>query len=138
MSAIKIEWKTEFLHKLVFQKTVEGFEGPLKLDEPLTKDIFDNSSDKLGKAAGFPDKLRSYDDRRGNLEILDRYRLGSWYRVPSLTILNHISQRYDENAPTGVSDEFMRLIGPDSTVCPLEGEVVPFPAELAARYKKLS
>jgi len=69
--AVKVEWKTEFLHKLVFCKTVESFEGPTKSDEPLTAEAFDNNSDTLGKEAGLPDKLYSYDYRRGNLEVLD-------------------------------------------------------------------
>ena len=50
--AVKIEWKTEFLHKPVFRKTVESVEGPTKSDEPLMAKSFDNNSDNLGKGAG--------------------------------------------------------------------------------------
>ena len=55
----------------MFRKTVESLEGPRKSDKPLTARSFNNNSDALGKAAGLPDALHSYDYRRGNLEVLD-------------------------------------------------------------------
>jgi hypothetical protein len=68
---VRIPWKKEFWHKPVFRKTVESVEGPIKSDEPLKAKAFDDDSEKLGKAGGFPDRFQSYDYRRGNLEILD-------------------------------------------------------------------
>jgi hypothetical protein len=71
MPAVYIPWKKEFWHKPVFRKTVESVEGPIKSDEPLGAKPFDDNSEKLGKAGGFPNRFQSYIYRRGNLEILD-------------------------------------------------------------------
>ena len=64
--------------------------------------------------------------------------LGRGTHSPYLDILNHIGLFCDENAPTGVSDEFMRVVGPDSTVRRFEGEVSALQAELQTRYGKPS
>ncbi|KAI1207667.1 uncharacterized protein F4807DRAFT_173788 [Annulohypoxylon truncatum] len=171
MPAVHIPWKKQFWHKPVFRATVESFEGPVKSDEPLKAKRFDDNSEQLGKAAGFPDRFQSYIYRRGNLEIMDKnYResirdqgarhrphsavyqrhyanamrnamsqdagLGRGTESPYLDILNHLGMQYDENAPMGVSDEEMRIIGPDSTTRQLEREWSDLEAELQARYGK--
>ncbi len=56
-SAMYIPWKKEFLYKPVFRKTVESVEGPVKLDEPLTIDTFNNNSGNLRIVTGLPDRL---------------------------------------------------------------------------------
>ena len=68
---IKIQWKREFMHKPVFRQIVPSVHGFEKSDDPLTSHMFDNNSDKLGTAAGLPDRLRQYDYRWGNLETVD-------------------------------------------------------------------
>lgn len=55
--AMYIPWKKEFWHKPVFRRTVESVEGPVKSDEPVTADMFDNNSNNLGAAAGFPGRF---------------------------------------------------------------------------------
>jgi hypothetical protein len=63
--------------------------------------------------------------------------LGRGTKSAYLAILNHISSlQSDENAPKAVSDEFMRLIGPDSTIRQLDEEISTFQAELRARCGK--
>lgn len=59
MPVMRIPWKKEFWHKPVFRRTIEFVEGPEKLDQPLTTDIFDNNSNKLEKAAGLLNKFQS-------------------------------------------------------------------------------
>ena len=71
MPALHIPWKKEFWHKPVFRRTVESIETPRKSDAPLTSNMFDNNSTKLGTVAGLPGRLPSYVYRRGNLEIID-------------------------------------------------------------------
>lgn len=71
MPAAHIRWKKEFWHKPVFRRTVESLGGPRKSDEPMTKDMFDKRSARLGEVAGLPDRFSSYVYRRGNLEIMD-------------------------------------------------------------------
>ncbi|KAI1291664.1 hypothetical protein F5Y03DRAFT_388333 [Xylaria venustula] len=160
MPAVHIPWKREFWHKPVFRRTVESVEGPIKSDEPLGAKSFDNNSENLGKAEGFPDRFQSYVYRRENLEILDtRHRpnsavyqrhyanamrnamsqdagLGRGTESPYLDILNHLSIQYDENAPMGVFDEEMRIIGPDSTIRQLEREWLALKTELLTKYRK--
>lgn len=60
--------------------------------------------------------------------------LGRSTDSPYLNTLNHIGLQYDENAPTDVPDEFMRALGPDSTVRRLEAEWSVLEARLQARY----
>ena len=43
--------------------------------------------------------------------------LGRGTESPYLDILNHLGIQFDENAPMGVSDEEMRIIGPDIWRC---------------------
>lgn len=62
--------------------------------------------------------------------------LGRGAGSPYLNILNHIGLQYDENAPTGFSDEVMCAIGPDSTVRRLEREWSALEAALDAKYGK--
>jgi hypothetical protein len=70
--SVEIPWKKEYLHTPVFRRTEFGPDGrPMKTDEPITKAIHDNHADREGKAAGLPDRLQSYDYRRGNLETMD-------------------------------------------------------------------
>lgn len=53
-----------------------------------------------------------------------------------LDILNHLSLQYDENAPTQVSDQTMRKIGPDNKTRQLESEWSALEAVLTAKYGK--
>jgi len=62
--------------------------------------------------------------------------LGRGTESPYLDILNHLGIVYDENAPMGVSDEEMRIIGPDSTIRRLEREWSALEAALLAKYGK--
>ena len=62
--------------------------------------------------------------------------LGRGTESPYLDILNHLGIQYDENAPMGVSDEEMRIIGPDSTIRRLEREWSALEAALQAKYGK--
>jgi hypothetical protein len=62
--------------------------------------------------------------------------LGRGTESPYLDILNHIGLQYDENAPTGVSDEIMRAIGPSSAVRRLERDWADHEAALQAKYGK--
>lgn len=64
--------------------------------------------------------------------------LGRGTESPYLDILNHIGLEYDENAPTGVSDEVMRAIGPDSRIRRLEREWADLQTALAAKYGNAS
>ncbi|KAK3940096.1 hypothetical protein QBC46DRAFT_364385 [Diplogelasinospora grovesii] len=147
--AVYIPWKKEFWHKPVFRKTIESVEGPEKSDEPLSASAFDNNSENLRKAGGFLGNLEILDRRenyrqsirdqgtryRPNSTVYQRYytnamrnamsqdaSLGRGTESPYLDILNHLGLQYDENALTGVSDETMRMIGPDSTIRRLEIE----------------
>lgn len=65
--AVKVEWKEEFLHCPVFRKTVRTDMRFTKSFDPLPRNRYDRSTTALGKAAGLPDNLRSYDMRRGLL-----------------------------------------------------------------------
>ena len=60
--------------------------------------------------------------------------LGRGTASPYLDILNHIGIQYDENAPTGVSDEVMRAIGPDGTVRRLQEQWSALEVALANKY----
>lgn len=64
--------------------------------------------------------------------------LGRGTESPYLDILNHIGLKYDENAPTGVSDEVMCAIGPDSEIRRLQKELSDLETELAAKYGEAS
>lgn len=64
--------------------------------------------------------------------------LGRGTESPYLDILNHIGLEYDENAPTGVSDEVMRAIGPDSRIRRLQREWADLQTALAAKYGNAS
>ncbi|KAF2179593.1 hypothetical protein K469DRAFT_533213, partial [Zopfia rhizophila CBS 207.26] len=116
----------------------------------------------LAQARGFPGRFQSYNYQRGNLEILDRKAhhrpnsavcqrhyanamrnamsqdagLGRSTESPYLDILNHLGIQYDKNAPMGVSDEEMGIIGPDSTILRLEREWSALEAALQAKYGK--
>lgn len=72
-----------------------------------------------------------------NAVVQDAF-LGRGTESPYLNILNHIGLQYDENAPTEVPDEFMRAVGPDSTVRRLEEEWSALEARLQAKYGKSS
>ena len=52
--------------------------------------------------------------------------LGRGTESPYLDILNHLGFQFDENAPMGVSDEEMRIIGSDSTIRRLEKNGQPW------------
>ena len=62
--------------------------------------------------------------------------LGRGTESPYLDILNHLGIQFDENAPMGVSDEEMRVIGPDSTIRRLEAEWSTLEAVLQTKYGK--
>lgn len=62
--------------------------------------------------------------------------LGRGTESPYLDILNHLGIQCDENAPTGVSDEVMRAVGPDAKVRRLEREWSALEADLQAKYEK--
>lgn len=62
--------------------------------------------------------------------------LGRGTESPYLDILNHLGIQYDENAPMGVSDEEMRIIGPNSTIRQLEKELSTLDETLQAKYGK--
>jgi hypothetical protein len=64
--------------------------------------------------------------------------LGRGTHSPLIDILNHIGLRYDENAPSEVTDEMMRLVGPDSTVLQLEEQLSALQTELGEKYGKAS
>ncbi len=66
--AVKIRWKAEWLYKLVFCSTAKVLG---KEDEPLRAKVFDNHSDRLGKAMGFSERLSQYTYRRGYAEYVD-------------------------------------------------------------------
>ncbi|KAK5629543.1 hypothetical protein RRF57_005258 [Xylaria bambusicola] len=68
MPAVKIPWKKELWHKLVFWQTVEPGEQPVKLDNPLTADQLENNSGKLGKAGGLPGHSHAEIDRFSNAQ----------------------------------------------------------------------
>ncbi|KAK6842236.1 FluG domain-containing protein [Apiospora arundinis] len=60
--------------------------------------------------------------------------LGRGTESPYLDILNHIGLQYDENAPTGASDEVMRAVGPNSTIRRLERQWEELEASLTVQY----
>jgi len=74
---------------------------------------------------------RYYHNAKINAVSQDAF-LGQGTHSPYLDILNYISLLCDENAPIGVPDEFMRVIGWDGASCRLEGEVLALQAELQA------
>ncbi|KAF2454627.1 hypothetical protein BDY21DRAFT_373894 [Lineolata rhizophorae] len=125
MPAVRIPRKKEFWYKPVFRKSPESVEVPEKLGQLLAASTFDNNSENIGKAGGFPDRFQSYNYRRRNLEILNN-------------ILKHLGLQYDENGPMGVSDEVMRIIGSDSTIHQLERKWSDLEATLQARYRKFT
>lgn len=64
--------------------------------------------------------------------------LGRGAHSPLIDILNHIGLRYDENAPSEVTDEMMRLVGPDDTILRLEEELSALQTKLGEKYGKAS
>ncbi|TPX11403.1 uncharacterized protein E0L32_007822 [Thyridium curvatum] len=64
--------------------------------------------------------------------------LGRGAHSPLIDILNHVGLRYDESAPTKVTEEMMRLVGPDSTMVRLEGELSTLRERLLEKYGKVS
>ncbi|KAI1151529.1 hypothetical protein F4825DRAFT_422489 [Nemania diffusa] len=58
-----VPWKKEFWHKPVFRRTIESIYGPVKSDEPVTVDQFDNNSNNLGEASRLYKGLKSYNYR---------------------------------------------------------------------------
>jgi hypothetical protein len=64
--------------------------------------------------------------------------LGRGTHSPLTDILNHIGLRYDENAPSEVTNEMMRLVGPDSAMLQLEEQLSALQTELAEKYGKAS
>ncbi|KAJ2906068.1 hypothetical protein MKZ38_003105 [Zalerion maritima] len=73
LPAVQIYWKREFWHVPVFRKTEPCPEGYQVVDEPVTRDVFDNCTEKLGTDAGLPGKLQSYNTRRGQLQFTDTH-----------------------------------------------------------------
>ncbi|KAH8660127.1 hypothetical protein BX600DRAFT_522931 [Xylariales sp. PMI_506] len=167
ISAVKVDWKKEFLHKPVFRRTVESVEGPTKSDDPLTAKQYANNLTRLRKESGLPDNLCAYDFRRGNLEILDIRDQGARhagksiyqrsYHNPRMSvlpqkdaflgrgshsaytdILGHIGMIVDENAPTEVTDEMKVVIEPDKDVCQLEQELAVLDQSLRGKYGRSS
>ncbi|KAI3327466.1 hypothetical protein F4824DRAFT_484708 [Ustulina deusta] len=160
MPAVHIPWKKEFWHKPVFRKTVESVEGPIKSDEPLGAksggfpDRFQSYVYRRGNLEildkNYRESIRDQGARhRPNSAVYQRHYanamrnamsqdagLGRGTESPYLDILNHLGIQYDENAPMGVSDEEMRIIGPDSTIRRLEIEWSALEAALHAKYGK--
>lgn len=75
----------------------------------------------------------AYHNARMNAVVQNAF-LGRGTRSPYLAIFNHVGLRLDENAPKGVPDEMMRMIGPNATVRRLEQEVEALQAELRQKY----
>ncbi|KAH7010785.1 uncharacterized protein B0I36DRAFT_356404 [Microdochium trichocladiopsis] len=118
-----VRWKREFMHTLVFRQTIKSLEGYVKSNEPLRKDQLDNNSRNLGRAAGLLDNLTNYDYRRGNLEAIDDAFLGRGTKSPYLAIFNQLGLQIDEDAPTVVTDEMMRFLGPGIKILRLDDKV---------------
>ena len=64
--------------------------------------------------------------------------LGCSAHLSLIDILNYIGLRYDEDAPSEVTDEMMRLVGPDSTILQLEEQLSALQTELGGKYGKAS
>jgi hypothetical protein len=72
-----------------------------------------------------------------NAVVQDAF-LGRGTQSPYLAIFNHMGLRLDENAPKGVPDEMMRMIGPSAAVRRLEREMDALQAELREKYGRPS
>jgi hypothetical protein len=79
----------------------------------------------------------AYHNARMNAVVQDAF-LGRGTQSPYLAIFNHMGLRLDENAPKGVPDEMMRMIGPSAAVRRLEQEVEALQAELREKYGRPS
>jgi hypothetical protein len=72
MSAIKVHWKQEWLKRPVFRRSVRVVNGWVKSKtEPMTYPTYAFYLDRLGRDAGFEDKLTSYCFRRGTANAVN-------------------------------------------------------------------
>lgn len=71
LPAVQIFWKKEFRHMPVFRRSEACHDGYRLTNEPITRCAYDYRTEKLGESVGLPDKLQSYDSRRGQLQSLD-------------------------------------------------------------------
>ncbi|KIH94252.1 hypothetical protein SPBR_09199 [Sporothrix brasiliensis 5110] len=72
VDAVQIHWKKEFWHEPVFRRSSKTLKGYEKSNNPITNAMYENWTKRLGLAAGLPDKLKTYDLRRGLLGAIDK------------------------------------------------------------------
>lgn len=78
---------------------------------------------------------RHYANAERNSLVQDA-SLGRSTESSYLDILNYMGTQYDENAPSGVSDDMMRAIGTDARVRKLMEDWAALEAELQTKYGK--
>jgi hypothetical protein len=72
VKAIKVHWKPEWLMRPVFRKLDSTINGWVKSEtEPMTYSKYAFYLNRLGRDAGFEDKLTSYCFRRGCANAID-------------------------------------------------------------------
>jgi hypothetical protein len=72
MSAIKVNWKEEWLKRPVFRRSVRTVSGWVKSKtEPMTYPTYAFYLDRLGRNTGFEDQLTSYCFRRGTANAVN-------------------------------------------------------------------
>jgi Protein of unknown function (DUF3435) len=72
MSAIKVNWKEEWLKRPLFRRSVRTVSGWVKSKtEPMTYPTYAFYLDRLGRDTGFEDKLTSYCFRRGTANAVN-------------------------------------------------------------------
>ncbi|KAH7016252.1 uncharacterized protein B0I36DRAFT_377843 [Microdochium trichocladiopsis] len=78
-----------------------------------------------------------YNNSRTNVVTQDVF-LGRGTRCPYLAIFNELGLQIDEEAPTAVTDEMMRFIGPGTKVSRLDEKVATLRTSLEQKYGRAS
>ncbi|KAH7016021.1 uncharacterized protein B0I36DRAFT_377759 [Microdochium trichocladiopsis] len=78
-----------------------------------------------------------YNNSRTNVVTQDAF-LGRGTRSPYLAIFNQLGLQIDEEAPTTVTDEMMRFIGPGTKVSRLDEKVATLRTSLEQKYGRAS
>lgn len=72
MKAMKVHWKSEWLKRPLFRRSVRTSNGWVKSKtEPMTYSTYASYIDRLGRDTSFEDKLTSYCFRRGTANEID-------------------------------------------------------------------